>query len=39
VRAGQDPQLEKTVELLLAELDKNPIPVHKKPPYPTYDRH
>jgi tricorn protease len=39
VRAGQDPQLEKAVEILLAELEKNPIPVHKKPPYPTYERH
>jgi len=39
VRAGQDPQLEKAVEILLAELEKNPIPVHKRPPYPTYERH
>jgi tricorn protease len=33
---GRDPQLEKTVEVLLAELDKHPIPVHKKPTYPVY---
>ncbi len=39
VRAGQDPQLEKAVEILLAELEKNPIPVHKKPRYPTFDRY
>lgn len=36
VREGHDPQLEKTVQLLLQELAKNPIPVHKKPPYPNY---
>jgi tricorn protease len=36
VREGHDPQLEKTVELLLADLEKNPIPKHKKPPYPSY---
>ncbi len=36
VREGHDPQLEKTVQLLLEELDKSPIPKHKKPPYPSY---
>jgi tricorn protease len=36
IREGHDPQLEKTVELLLAELEKHPIPVHKKPAYPVY---
>ncbi|MGB7282448.1 MAG: PDZ domain-containing protein [Candidatus Acidiferrum sp.] len=36
VREGHDPQLEKTVALLLSELEKNPIPKHKKPPYPNY---
>jgi tricorn protease len=36
VRDGHDPQLEKTVELLLSDLEKNPIPKHKKPPYPNY---
>ena len=35
-REGRDPQLEKAVELLLADLEKNPIPKHKKPPYPNY---
>jgi hypothetical protein len=24
------------VALLLADLEKNPIPKHKKPPYPNY---
>jgi tricorn protease len=38
VREGHDPQLEKAVELLLADLEKNPIPKHKKPPYPNYHR-
>jgi tricorn protease len=36
VREGHDPQLEKTVQLLLADLEKNPLPKHKKPPYPSY---
>ena len=38
VREGHDPQLEKTVQILLQELEKNPIPTHKKPPYPSYRR-
>jgi tricorn protease len=36
VREGRDPQLEKSVQLLLADLEKNPLPKHKKPPYPNY---
>ena len=36
VREGRDPQLEKTVQLLLADLEKNPVPKHKKPAYPNY---
>jgi tricorn protease len=36
VREGRDPQLEKAVALLLADLEKNPIPKHKKPAYPNY---
>ena len=36
VREGRDPQLEKAVQLLLADLEKNPLPKHKKPPYPNY---
>jgi tricorn protease len=36
VRAGRDPQLEKAVQLLLADLEKNPLPKHQKPPYPNY---
>jgi tricorn protease len=36
VREGHDLQLERTVEILLAELEKYPVPVHKKPAYPNY---
>lgn len=36
VRQGHDPQLEKTVELLLDELARHPLPVYHKPPYPNY---
>jgi tricorn protease len=35
-RAGHDPQLEKAVEVVLAELEKNPPPVYKKPVFPNY---
>ena len=38
VRQGRDPQLEKTVEILLDSLKKNPLPVHEKPAYPNYHR-
>ncbi len=38
VRAGHDPQLEKAVEVLLAELQKNPPPVHQRPKFPNYHR-
>jgi len=38
VREGHDPQLEKTVALLLADLEKNPLPTYKKPAYPNYQR-
>jgi tricorn protease len=36
VRAGHDPQLEKAVEVLMADLKKHPLPVYKKPPFPNY---
>jgi len=36
VREGRDPQLEKTVALLLADLERNPLPKYKKPAYPNY---
>jgi tricorn protease len=37
-RAGQDPQLEKAVAIALAELEKNPLPVHPRPPFPNYHK-
>jgi len=36
VRAGHDPQLEKAVAVLLEDLQKHPLPQHKRPPYPNY---
>jgi tricorn protease len=36
VKAGHDAQLEKTVEVCLDLLAKNPPPKHKKPAYPDY---
>ena len=36
VREGHDPQLERTVEILLADLERNPVPAHRKPLYPNY---
>ena len=37
-RAGRDPQLEKAVEWLLADLEKNPPQKHQRPPYPNYQK-
>ena len=34
VKAGHDPQLEKAVEVLMAELKKTPPPVYKRPDFP-----
>ncbi len=34
VIAGRDPQLEKAIEVVMAELKKNPPPQPKRPPYP-----
>ena len=36
VREGRDPQLEKAVELVLAELKKNPPPKYQRPAFPNY---
>jgi tricorn protease len=36
MREGHDLQLEKAVQVLLDELRKHPLPVHKKPAYPVY---
>jgi tricorn protease len=38
VKAGQDPQLEKAIQVALDLLAKNPMPKHKKPTYPVYKR-
>jgi len=38
VRDGHDPQLERAVEVVLSDLEKNPIPTHRKPAYPNYHR-
>jgi tricorn protease len=37
-RQGHDAQLEKAVEVALAELEKRPRPVHPRPEYPNYHR-
>jgi tricorn protease len=37
-RQGRDPQLEKAVEWLLAELQKNPPKEYKRPAYPDYHK-
>jgi tricorn protease len=37
-RQGRDTQLEKAVEVLLAELKKNPPPEAKRPAYPNYHK-
>ncbi len=36
-RKGRDPQLEKAVEVVLAELKAKPAPTYKKPAYPNYN--
>jgi tricorn protease len=36
VREGRDPQLEKAVELVLAEMKKYPLTKVKRPPFPNY---
>lgn len=34
VLAGKDPQLDKAIEIILKELEKNPPLKHPRPPYP-----
>ena len=36
-RKGRDLQLEKAVEVALAELKAKPLPTYKKPAYPNYN--
>jgi tricorn protease len=38
VRQGKDPQLDKAIEVVLAELAKKPLPAAKRPAYPVYKR-
>ncbi len=38
VRQGKDPQLEKAIEVVKAELAKTPLPKPKRPPYPDYHK-
>jgi tricorn protease len=38
VRAGKDPQLEKAIEVVMAELEKNPVVKPKRPAYPNYHK-
>lgn len=38
VRAGHDPQLEKAVDVLMAELKKHPLPHYHHPPFPNYHK-
>ncbi len=38
VRQGKDPQLDKALELIQAELEKNPLPKPKIPAYPNYQK-
>jgi tricorn protease len=38
VRQGHDPQLEKAIEVVMAELAANPLPQYKRPPYPDYQK-
>jgi tricorn protease len=38
VRQGHDPQLEKAVEVVMAELAKSPLPAATRPAYPNYHK-
>ncbi len=38
VRAGHDPQLEKAVQVVMAELEKHPTPQYHQPPFPNYHK-
>ncbi|QOY90864.1 S41 family peptidase [Paludibaculum fermentans] len=38
IRQGKDPQLEKAVELVLADLEKAPVAKPKRPAYPNYHK-
>jgi tricorn protease len=38
VRSGHDPQLEKAVEVVLADVEKHPLPKYQHPPFPNYHK-
>jgi tricorn protease len=38
VRKGQDPQLDKAIEVVMQELAKNPVPTPERPAYPRYHK-
>ena len=38
VRQGRDPQLEKAIEVVMAELAKAPVAKPKRPVYPNYQK-
>jgi tricorn protease len=38
IRKGQDPQLDKAIDVVLQEMAKNPAPKPKRPAYPTYHK-
>jgi tricorn protease len=38
VRKGQDPQLERAIDVVMQELAKNPAPKPKRPAYPKYHK-
>ncbi len=38
VRQGKDPQLERAIKEVLAELEKNPVKMPKRPAYPDYHK-
>ncbi len=38
VRQGKDPQLDKAIEVVMAELARSPLPKPKRPPYPNYHK-
>lgn len=38
VRQGKDPQLERAIETVMAELEKKPLPKPKRPAHPDYHK-
>ena len=38
VRKGQDPQLDKAIEVVMQEMAKNPAPKPKRPAYPKHQK-